>query len=306
MAVETNNAVPWGISVLQQAISRAMPQTFEETLYYAYGLDLPNRCADLRPGMVLRVIMNDYIDVGRTTQTWINGYIGGAILDNDISSYLSPGLPPARQWTVGFDALFAQLTASGAVSVQAPQSSPSNQTEAGLADASDLFYGEFRQPFYRLFFPQNLTPPTGLGTAFTPSNFVLAAASSYASLVTTVNYPTATNAVAYFRGRAIVKLCIRLFVNGVEEIVPIGTTVGNILERYAQQIPSAGIAFYGVHLERALGLAISQPNVPVAVGASYRVRLDWNHLKVYGPARDALSLPLLHGDRLTLDMRQKL
>jgi hypothetical protein len=300
-SVETNNAIPWGISILQQAISRAMPQTFQETLYYAYGLNLVNSYADLRPGMVLRVILNDYNNVGQgAPAAWLNGYIGGSSLDYDISSYLSPSLAPAQQWTVGFDAMLAQLAASGAISVSAPQSTLSTRSEAGVAEAIDLFYGSFRKPFYRLFFPSSVVSPTGVGTVSTPSNFVVAAAPSYSALAATVNFPTATNAVACFRGRTILKLCIRVYINEVEDLIPIGTTVGNILERYAQQIPSSAVAFSAIRLERSLGLAVTDPTLPVLANASYRVRLDWNHLIVYGPAHDALSLPLLHGDRLTI------
>jgi hypothetical protein len=143
-------------------------------------------------------------------------------------------------------------------------------------------------------------PPTGVGTTFTPSNFVLAAAPSYRTLQTTVNYPTGSNpTVAYFRGRSVVKLCIRVFINGVEDVVPIGTTVTNILERYGRQVPSAGVAFGGVQLQRASALAVNA-TAPFDAGASVPVRLDWNTLSVYGPANTALSLPLLHGDRLTI------
>ncbi|HLG54018.1 MAG TPA: hypothetical protein VI485_01730 [Vicinamibacterales bacterium] len=309
-SVEQSNATPWGIAVLQQAISRAMPQTFQETLYYAYGLTLANSgttltpaswCADLRPGMILRVVVNDYLNVGQVSPSpWINGYVGGSVIDYDVGSYLSTSLPAARQWTLGFDALLARLAASGSISVTAPQGSPANETQSGVADAIDLLYPAFPQPFYRLFFPGNVMTPSGIGTTFTPSNFVVAAAASFATLQSAVNYPTATTAVAYFRGRAVIKVCIRVTVNGVEEVVPIGTTVGNILERYAAQLPSAPVQFAGVQLSRALGLAITQPTSPVSASARLPVRLDWNRLSVYGPANDALTLPLLHGDRLSI------
>jgi hypothetical protein len=295
-AAETAGAVPWGIAALQQALSRSMPQTFQETLYYAYGLDLANGRADLRPGMVLRVAIADYVNVGGSqTPPWIDGYAGGSVVDYDVASYLGSG-----GWSVGFDTFIAQLVGAGVLQVTAPLSAPSQQTESGVADAADLFYPAFSQPFYRLFFPSGLTSPSGPGTVLTPSSFVLAAAPSFTALASTVNYPTSTNAVAFFRGRAIVKLCIRVTIDGIDEVVPIGTTVGNVLERYAQRPPGAALGLDGLRLERAGGSVVTDPTARFAIGQAFPVRLDWGTAPVYGPAQDALTLPLLHGDRLTI------
>lgn len=294
---ETAGVVPAGMALLQQVIARAMPQTFQETLYYAYGIDPVQGCADLRPGMILRVVFNDYLNVGVTpTPVWLNGYTGGSTLDYDIGSYLSA----QGTWTVGFDAFIAQLVTNGVMQVSPPQASVPGRTEAGIADAADLFYPAFRAPFYRLFFPTDLQSPTTPGSVFNADNFVLAAAASYALLNSTVRDPTTSNAVAYFRGRAVVKLCIRVVVNGVEQVVPIGTTVSNILERAGRLPPSTAVGLTGLRLERARGPVVQDATAACAIDGTYRVRLDWQHLAVYGPGWDALSLPLLHGDHLTI------
>ena len=295
-AAEAAGVVPWGIAALQQAVSRAMPQTFQETLYYAYGLDTVAGHADLRPGMVLRVAFGDYVNVGGTpTSPWLDGYTGGPVVDYEVGSYLGSG-----GWRVGFDAFVAQLVAAGALVVTAPQSAPSQQAGAGVADSADLFYPGFLQPFFRLFFPSVLASPTGIGSVVVPSGFALAAAPTFAALTTTVNYPAAGNTVAYFRGRSVVKLCVRISVNGVDEVVPIGTTVGNLLERYAQRPPGAAVGLDGLVLERAAGPVVPDATARFEVGRTRRVRFDWGNQAVYGPAREALSLPLLHGDRLTI------
>jgi hypothetical protein len=173
-------------------------------------------------------------------------------------------------------------------------------TESGVADSADLFYPAFRTPFFRLFFPETLESSTSVGTITPESNFAIASASTYALLVKRVSFPTGSNTVAYFRGRAVTKLCIRVIVNGVEEVVPVGTTVGNILDRYGWRPPTTGLHITGLRLERALGAAVFDPTVEYDAGRSFRVELVWNKLPVYGPGRDSLSLPLLHGDRLTV------
>ncbi|HST60283.1 MAG TPA: hypothetical protein VLK84_16370, partial [Longimicrobium sp.] len=293
---ETRGVVPWGVQTLQAVISRALPQTFAETLYYAYGLDLARGTADLRPGMVLRVAFDGYMNVpGTPVPQWVPGYAGGASVDFDVGSYVGNA-----GWRVGFDAFIAQLAGAGAMVVQAPQSQQAQQTQSGAADAADLFYPAFMQPFYRLFFPSPLASPDAVGTAYTPSSFVLAAAASYTALGNTVPYPATGNAVAYFRGRAVVRLCIRVWVNGTEAVVPIGTTLGNVLDRYARRPPATSLSLAGVTLSRAAGPGVTDPSAPFDAGASVPVQLDWKTLALYdGPtALDATSLPLLHGDQL--------
>ncbi|HKP51301.1 MAG TPA: hypothetical protein VJ183_01470 [Chloroflexia bacterium] len=286
-----------GISALQEAISRSMPQTFPEMLYYAYGLDLANNWADLRPGMVLRVAYDGFINIpGPTTPRWLSGYSGGPVVDYDVVSYLTPG----GDWMLGLDAFFAQVVANGVMEVDPPEASALQMTEAGLADVADLFFSAFRQPFYRLFFPAKLMSPSGIGSVLTSSNFVIAAASSYTQISNAKNYPAPGNTVAYFRGRVVVHLCIRVVVNGVNEIVPIGTTVGNILERYGNRAPSTTLALDGLKLDRSTGAGVLDPTTPYAVGGSTPVRLDWLTMPISGTPGDALSLPLLHGDRLTI------
>ncbi len=296
-AAEDAGVVEQGIATIQQAISRYMPQTFQETLYYAYGLDLIGGWADLRPGMILRVAFNNYMSVsGSPIPQWLNGYTGGSVLDYEVGSYLSP----QGSWAVGFDAFIAQLVTNAVVQVSAPPSSVPQKTEAGMAEASDLFYPAFIQPFYRLFFPSKLQTPTGIGSVVTTNNFVIASAPTYTILSNTVNYPTVSNAIAYFRGRAVVKLCIRITVNGMDEVVPIGTTIGNILDRYGRQPPNAPVRLEGLRLDRTLGPVVLDALSGYSAGRSYQVRVSWGSLAVYGPARNALSLPLMHGDCLTI------
>jgi hypothetical protein len=289
--LEGAGALPGGIAAVQQAISRYMPQTFQETLYYAYGLDLVNGSVDLRPGMVLRVALDDYVAVGdQSISTWLDGYVGGTVVDYDIGSYVAGG-----KWLAGPDALIAQLVASGALKVTAPPSSGSNM--AGVADAADLFYTDFVTPFYRLFFPPTLETPTGPGSVVPADNFALAAAASYLALTQSSRAGTP---VAYFRGRAVARACIRVALNGVEAVVPVGTTVGNLLDSWACRPPGAPVGLDDLTVARSLGPVVLNPGVPFDVGQAYPVRLDWKTLAQYAPFQDALSLPLLHGDRISV------
>ncbi|HYD36449.1 MAG TPA: hypothetical protein VEA60_02480, partial [Allosphingosinicella sp.] len=155
-------AAPWGISVLQQAIARWMPQTFDELHYYSYGLNLTGGngtgSIDLRQGLVLRVGFADYTNVwSGDANSWLNGFGGGSPTDFDVADSLSG----SGIWQLSMDAFVARLTASGAMTVSPPATLVSASSSAGVADAADLFFPNFPNPFYRLFFPGTLQNPTG-------------------------------------------------------------------------------------------------------------------------------------------------
>lgn len=300
---------PWGISVIQEAIARHMPQTFAETLYYNYGLDLAtsvsNRYphADLRPGMVLRVMPSDYIvvpgsDRDGNAMNYLNGYTNSAPIDYDIGSYTTG--TNGVNWMVGFDAFLSQLVAGGALTVGPPPTTFAPNV-GGIAEAADLYF--LQQPFYRLFSPTTLLPPslltpTGPGATTPAPQFNLAAAASYTLLEATSN-GASSNTNTYFRGRAVIKLCIRVTINGNEAVVPIGTTVANILERAGRVPPKSGLTLTDLSLERAIGQTDSFDNASCQAGRSYAMRFDYQALVAYGNGQSALDLPLLHGDILT-------
>jgi hypothetical protein len=305
-AAETAGASAWGISVLQQAISRWMPQTFAESHYYAYGLSLTGGpgtgSIDLRQGLVLRVGFANYTNVwSGQSNSWLNGFGGGSPADFDVAE----GVSGAGGWQLSMDSFVAMLTASGAMTVAPPGRITATGASAGVADAADLFFPSFPNPFYRLFFPRQLEDPTGTGSTSTEANFALTSAASFTALGSSTPLPGTTRPVAFFRGRAVLRLMIRIRVNGAELVVPLGTTVGNVLDRYGVRPPATAIQLTGVTLERASGpgLAVLGPS-PQPPSLTYdsatrrRVRLDWSTMANYGGPADATNLPLLHGDRI--------
>lgn len=301
--VEEAGAVPWGIVLVQQVLARALPQTFAEQLYYSFGLTFPGGnasqgCVDLRPGMVLRVVPNPYQTVpGQTQGSWLTGYVGAACIDYDIGSLISAN----GAWSAGFDTFIGQLVGNGALGVSAPVANPSTGQEQGVAEAADLYFPAFTQSFYRLFVPNNLLSPSSVGSQRASDNFVLAAASTFVGLCNATSAPSANTNVAYFRGRAVLKACMRVTLDGVGQVVPVGTTLANLLEQSGRLMPAVPPPLVGVHIERGLGGAVLDPNAP-SQPAGVALHLDWQaaNSAAYGPGWGVASLPLLPGDRVTL------
>ncbi|MEW2221104.1 hypothetical protein AB0939_17725 [Streptomyces sp. NPDC006990] len=292
--VEKNGASPAGVALLQQAVSHAMPQTFAETLYYAYGLDREAGSVDLRPGTVLRVVFADYVNTGQPAPPpFVNGWSGSGQVDYEVTTWAA-----ADGLRLGLDAFLAQFIASGSFSVDAP-ACRNGDVVSGLADTADLFGLATPTRYLRLFAPSTLSPADSVGTARTSGGFALAAAGSWTELEAAGRTPQPGRPVVAFRGRAVLRVCVRVMVDGAETVVPLGTTVGDVLAGRGRRPVPGAVRSPGIALERTPGPA----SVGTGHGASAgrRVRFDWCGVPEYsrGLGLDAFSLPLLAGDRLT-------
>lgn len=292
-------ATPYGISLVQAAIGRYMPQTFDELLYYNFGFSTDSTVGsgyiDLRPGMILRATISSYINISEySLPSWLLGYAGATVLDFDIGSYSASG-----DWRVGFDGFLNTLSAQGALAVDVPPSG-SDDTQAGLAGATDLYYPQFVQPFYRLYIPDKIQNSWGTGSNKTSSNFTLVAASSYSTLQTTDVNPNNTP-TAYFRGRTTLEAMIKVYVNGSEQIVPVGTSVGNLLQQSSLRPVSNSRLFNVLRVYRSIEPAITNTNLDSAQGPVLEIRFDWDGFTAYssGNGVDAMSMPLLPGDQIS-------
>jgi hypothetical protein len=296
---------PLGWQTVQDALSRVMPQTFAETLLYGYGFNPSQGCVDLRPGMILRAEYEayQYIGPGQTGSQYIDGYVAACTAEYEVSSYVDS----SAAWLTGFDAFLAQITDQGsAVPTPASQSGGT----MGGGGVADFFFSQFRQPFCRIVYPTTFLDQGTDGDPHPGFNVAILAAPDYKSLQTATgllrnSLPVGSGAaVLYLRGRATLSACIRVWVDGDSVVVPLGTTVGNLLEQRGARPPLMSmLPLNGISLSRPIGAAITDASAGTAgypVGATRELRLDWLAAPAYGPVVDRLSLPLFHGDRLSL------
>ncbi|HWL35344.1 MAG TPA: hypothetical protein VNQ77_04055 [Frankiaceae bacterium] len=283
--LQSLGATPYGIAVLTEAVSRALPQTFAETLYFAYGLQFARGCFDLRPGVVLRVEYEGYQVAPGAQTTTLSGYVATAVAEYEVASYDRSGT-----WTNGLDAFLAALTQRG-VTVPSVQS---GAQQAGGGGALDAFATTMQLPFVRLVYPTKFLDTTSPGSAMPQLNAVLLAGATVAAVEAATDLvrkglpPGAGVAKTYFRGRTVVSALVRVVVDGVPRLVPLGTTVGNVLAGLGRRPPAAA-PLTGVTLRRPRAAAVTAEGPQ----EDWAVRLDWTP---GDPSR--LDLPLLHGDLL--------
>lgn len=300
--LEANTATPLGIRTVQEAVSRAMPQTFAETLYYAYGLTPAAGWIDLKPGMVLRAEYEAYqVPSPRAGDSaFISGFVATGTAEYEVASYTANGA-----WLTGLDAFLATVASAQGFTVTGMAVDPNGRAQ-GAGGLVDAFFPGFQQPYCRLVYPPRILGQDSPGSAYPTQNPMLLASPSLANLdIATASVrnalpPPAGVASFYFRGRATLTACIRVVVNGSTVTVPVGTTVGNVLASRGARPPVAGLPLKGVSLLRPYGAAVLSANAAARypVGGGWNVRLDWSPGGTYGPNTDWLDLPLLHGDQL--------
>ncbi|WP_432046494.1 hypothetical protein [Streptomyces asiaticus] len=287
--LEPLTITPYGIAALTEAVSRALPQTFAETLYFAYGLEFDRGCFDLRPGIVVRVEYESYQAVPGSQSQPLSGFVTGAAIDYEVASYDRSGV-----WSNGPDAFLSALTRQGVI-VPDPSAPPPAGQQFGGGGVLDLFTRRMQLPFARVVYPPTVLDTASPGSAFPQQNAVVLAGRTLSALeaatenVRHSNPPGAGVASAYLRGRTVIRALIRISVSGAPRLVPLGTTLGNVLAGEGLRPPAVRVAPRGVTLHRARGAAM-RPDGP---SGDWRVITGWAD---YDPA--VLDLPMLHGDRL--------
>lgn len=295
---------PLGWRMVQDAISRAMPQTFAETLYYGYGFVPSEGYIDLKPGMLLRVDFESYQYLGpdQPVSSYLNGFVNSSSAFYDVGSYVSSG----DQWLTGFDAFLSLVTQSGST-VPTPQSKGSSTSGGG--GIVDLYYAQFRKSYVRLVYPPQILKDTE-AKAQPSFNVAVVASNDYQTLETATENlrnglaPPEGAAATYLRGRTMISACIRVWLDGQALVVPVGTSVGNLLDNMGRRPPivipqsgTPGIPLSGIVVERSIGYAVTDPN-GYSASKAIPIRLDWNKGMAYSATTDWLSLPLLPGDHI--------
>ncbi len=247
---ELKNVLSPGATVrIGQQIADCMPAPLVETLFYRYSLSpgfapgtIP--CVDIRPGMRLRVEagVSQYIGPGSE----FNGYVGGGRCSYLVGS--APAASGAR--VVTFDPFLGTINSP---MIDVSTVNPPPPAIGGLLDLQGYYPA---QKYWRLIYPSSIADATQTGSLDPSSNATLVGANTLADLnAATDSYPTIPSPSVYlfFLGRATVVPEIPIWLNiqtipntnatlskplagtpvqTVQQYVPVGTTLANLIERF--------------------------------------------------------------------------
>lgn len=224
--LSTNNIMIRGLYLLQDAIARGGNLPFTDLLYYHSGVDSANRCADLRPGFTLEVETENYMPVYEIDKLdAASGFVSTHTAQYRISTRDDNG--DVRLEFNSFIDQFAEYfdVACG-----------KNAVFAG--GVLDFFVKNYRLPLYRIIYPQGFLASDQEQTQYPSDNILMIGAAGYSELSDYTgsinNMPVFSDnsnvPVLIFRGRSALSLWISIWIEGNTKLVPLGTTLGKLLE----------------------------------------------------------------------------
>ncbi|MFW0716547.1 hypothetical protein [Pedobacter sp. N23S346] len=297
--------LPGTIPFLQQLIARSLPLTFDETLYYATGFYPAQRYINLQGGMRLSMAYGTYQFTGplqANESVLLNGLSGNGTASYIMGSYLS-GTPGAQVLDLGFSNFLSSVV----------QNVDANT--GGGANIVDLYNSAFRQPYYRLIYPQIFPSADSKGWADNTKNVSVLGAASYTVLEQATNLVLNGGRLpdgaflTFFRGRVSIIPEIQVFLNGKEKWVAAGSTIRNLLEEVWGTLPRIKGAYpagstKNIQLMRTADHMINSLNNVAAnslLGQRNQVYINYQTVNTYAGGKDNFDLPLLQGDVLITD-----
>ena len=287
----------FGLDLIREVIALGIPLTFDESLFYRYGFEPNDGFCDLQPGMALRLDSEVYQFVGTSgSASQVSGFVSNGSSIHQIGAYMASN----GMRETGINAF---LSASGR-----PNVSPNSRGSGGIVD---LYATSFRRRYYRMFYPQSFVSSDSEGQVGINSNVAVLGCNSWTvlneattSYLATGNFDSVTGDISYtfFRGRMVGTPMLTVLLNNVPQQLPIGTTVRELVQRYAQMPMAEGTSVSNLSLDRLTGNVVNAAQTVVTLDVSARdpVRLTVNPYTIVLQHKDAYDLPLLNGDQLTI------
>jgi hypothetical protein len=190
--------------------------------------------------------------------------------------------------------------------VSQPEKGSSNNTQSGYAGGIDLGYAGMHRAFYRLVLPTDLFLPNDDGESRLPYFMSLLAADKYSKLDTATTLLRCSGTIAdtevgagYFMGRTIVTPCIRIKVNGIQRVVPVGTTLEHVLNGEGLLFSKTATTI-GKSLQVTRRISCIQVNQKDYVACQLPICILHGTSGLYDNYETRLSMPLLGGDEITI------
>jgi hypothetical protein len=277
------------LALIRGWLAQVLPQTFAESLYFRYGLDVAQRCVELGPGMRLRVDFQAHQAVDPGTSS-LNGFVSTG------RGYVEVGQVAGAQsgLVLGFDPFLSRL--------QGFTVGASTAATGGLVDLQGPAH---QLPYWRLYYPASYPGSDGTGFAGPAQNPVLIGASTRAVLEAAgAQYvgdgSIASNAVGvWFRGRVTVVPEIPVLVQNQVRHITLGTTLRDLFAGF-EPMPWVPGAMSTQFLSRLASPLTATNDLQWQPLRTYQVvSLGSPAYNTYADTLDAFDLPLVGGDSVS-------
>lgn len=222
-------ATPYGFYLLTECLARMSCQRLADMPCVFFGYDGKNRMCDLRPGNILEVQTELYMPQENPDIDHGAGFVT-VFREEYIVSF------PADE-----DGKFLEFNsfADGFADAMNVSSLPDEDNVVFAGGLRDFLCPKARQPFYRIMYPAELADSSVPENGYPSDNVILLAADTYGGVAeaaeAVLSDPSSVNhlniPVVMFRGRNTMTASINVTVNKETRKVPVGTTLGKLLQR---------------------------------------------------------------------------
>lgn len=296
--------------LVESGIKKALPKSYQESLSFWYGLDVQgkHRWVNINPGMTIRVETSTFFD-----EPGIQSYISGPIKYYSVIRKYKNGIPITT-----FDPFLSRMSSTYinetlATGSANDRTAPSNWA----ASAIDLQNYPTLKSHWMIYYPSqyskikpsykqlnakssNEINPELPNISYS-KNTILIGANSTEDLDKFRNSISTSNSIydecqdkkntytcLVFRERGVVTPMISISINGNDELIEVGTTLQDIINKHVDMI-DAEILGLSANIAR-------HANIRRWYGAE-KAPL---HFEIDMQDEEALALPLLKGDEVTL------
>ena len=275
---------PGAARLLRTRMAQRLPIPVSDVLYYYHGFNKEHNFIDLAPGMRLRVEYQNYQLVLPNSQTAEDGFVGSGVNHYYVNPYIHDG-----NHVLGLDTFLNGMVIASEVSAE----------DSGAGNVLDLQQPDFRRAYIRLVYPTNPSDAKGSPErvpAIICADNLLALQQATQKWIAEGITDTSGATSYFFRGRATIVPEINVFVQEQPVYVPLGTTVRNLIDRYAD-IPLPGL---GDDLSQFQGTTRPRRLVQNGINSEPTYRfINFDTYKTFGVNNDhdVYDLPVLKGDR---------
>lgn len=243
----------------------------EDMLFVRYGYEPQMGACDIRAGMILCFDHTEYQNIPEADRRMDREDV---LSDRNLSGFVGNGSSMyhsiLRNGKVTFEPFAHDTVECGIMDVHAPVIGQDGRISMGSGIWNTLF-GEFETAFIKLLYPSvwERSMYSNRGSMFYYDNICLVAADSYKDLEKAAECyrnqekPVESAAYVCFRGNTTIKLMIHIFLDGIPQICPLGTRLGDIIATYGL---SGDVILKRLYGSQYINFIITDINIPLYIG----------------------------------------
>ncbi|MDD3414985.1 MAG: hypothetical protein PHY47_13415 [Lachnospiraceae bacterium] len=219
--------IPYAVYTIRNIVLRMASVSVADTAELLCGWKKELRRSYICPGMALKVAAASYMGQYTSQVQTASGFVNASAIYYPVTIDMNDSC-------LTFDCFISGMAQNMTISTSA---AVDTQLKF-ISGIQDLSTGNARQPYYSILYPTELKSAETPESAYAADHVLLLASDSYSDLKQKLELlddnPAMINSLQILKfmvlGRSALSLCIQVYCNSEVRYVPVGTTLGNVLE----------------------------------------------------------------------------